>query len=173
MNDIKAHYFKKLYIDDSNISGKGLFAGENINQGEPILSFGGMFALQKDRYSGDYLSSTFVGVSETIILCELINSEKDISDFINHSCNPNVGMLDCITILAIRNIRKDEEIVCDYAFWEADEKWKLKNICNCGYEKCRKNISGLDWKNTKITDKNFEFYSPFLKRRIIKNAKQS
>lgn len=170
MNDIKVHYYKKIYVDDSNISGKGLFAGENINKGEPILSFGGIFALQKERYSGKYLSSTFVGVSETIILCESIDSEKDLSDYINHSCNPNVGMLDCLTIMAIRNINKNEEIVCDYSFWEADEKWKLETICNCGYKNCRKKISGLDWKNIKITDKNFEFYSPFLKRRIINNA---
>ena len=75
--------------------------------------------------------------------------------------------------MAIRDIEKDTEIVCDYSFWEADEEWKLETICQCGYKYCRKKVSGLDWKNVKTTDKNFEFYSPFLKRRIIKHEKKS
>ena len=173
MRDIYVNYFKKLYIGSSNISGQGLFAGENINKGEKILSFGGTLALQSDRYSGLYMDSTFVGISETIMLCETKNSEKDFSDYINHSCNPNVGMLDCLTIIAIKNIVQDEEIVCDYSFWEADENWVLETTCRCNNYACRSNITGKDWKNVNVGDKNFEYFSPFLKRRILKNVKRS
>ena len=128
MRDINVRYFKKLYVDTSDISGQGLFAGEKIAKGEIILSFGGTLALQADRYSGKYKSSTFVGISETVMLCETSDAEKDFSDYINHSCNPNAGMLDCLSVMAVRDINEHEEIVCDYAFWEADEEWVLKKL---------------------------------------------
>ena len=80
MRDINVRYFIKLYVDISDISGQGLFAGEKIAKGEIILSFGGTLALQADRYSGKYMSSTFVGISETVMLCETSDAEKDFSD---------------------------------------------------------------------------------------------
>lgn len=173
MKDIIVKYYKKLYIESSTISGEGLFAGEEIAKGEKILSFGGTLALQSERYSGLYLPSTFVGISETIMLCETANSEKDYSDYINHSCNPNAGMLDCLTIMAITDIAKDEEILCDYSFWEADENWVLGVACKCNNKNCRNRITGKDWENVRKDDINFQYYSPFLKRRILKNAKRA
>lgn len=173
MQDIKEKYFKKLYIGISDINGEGLFAGEKINKDEIILNFGGSIELQKERYSGKYMASTFVGISESVMLCEKISSKKDLSDYINHSCNPNAGMLDCLTIIAIRDIDKDEEIVCDYSFWEADQEWVLKNICNCGDKNCRRHISGKDWEKIKPEDAKFDYFSPFIKRRILKNAKRT
>lgn len=171
MNDLKIKCFKKLYIDDSPISGKGLFAGEDINIGDFILCFGGTLARQTDRFSGLYIDSTFVGISESIMLCETIESQKDLSDFINHSCDPNAGMFDCLTIMAIKKICTGEEILCDYSFWEADRSWVLKTKCRCGSHNCRKNITGNDWEKITPNDASYEFYSPFLKRRILENAK--
>ncbi len=173
MRDIDVKYYKKLYVKKSNISGEGLFAGEAINKGELILTFGGIFALQKDRYSGQYKESTFVGISEEVILCESVFAQKDYSDYINHSCDPNIGMLDSISVVAIKNIQMDEELVCDYAFWETDISWKLNTSCKCGSCKCRKIITGKDWQMITPQSDVFEYFSPFLKRRIIKNAKKT
>jgi len=172
MNDIELKIFKKLYIGQSQIAGIGLYAGENIEKGENILCFGGVFALQSDRYSDKYLRSTAVGITESINLCESINSNKDISDYINHSCSPNVGMLDAITIVAISNIAQDEEIFCDYSFWEANEDWVMKKECSCGSNNCRKIIDGKYWKTIKQTDNKFDFFSPFIKRRIIQYGRK-
>ncbi|MCM1362414.1 MAG: SET domain-containing protein [Clostridiales bacterium] len=173
MKDINFIYLKKLYIDNSNISNMVLFAGENINKGETILKFEGTLALQSDRYSGKYMGSTFVGLSESIMLCETNESEKDFSDYINHSCNPNAGMFDCLTIIAIRDINIGDEIVCDYALGEADEKWCLETKCNCRSSNCRGQVSRKDWLNISPGDEYYEYYSPFLKRRILEYAKRS
>ena len=173
MRDIKAHFYKKLYVSSSGISGEGLFAGEFIKANEIILSFGGILASVKDRSSGKYLESSFSGIAEGIMICEECDGQKDYSDYINHSCTPNIGMDDCLTIIAIRDIEKGEELVCDYAFWEADENWKLKCDCNCGSEKCRKIITGRDWRKVKQSDPYFPFFSPFLQRRIIEYEKES
>lgn len=171
IRDIKVRYYKKLYIEQSSINGLGLFAGEDIKTNDIILMFGGILALQTERYSGNYLKSTFVGISEDIMLCEMESSEKNYSDYINHSCEPNTGMYDAMTLIAICDIKKDEEILCDYAFWEANENWVLKLPCTCGSPICRHFITGTDWKKVKSTDRYFKYYSPFLKRRIIENEK--
>lgn len=173
MRDIKARFFKQLYIGCSKIGGKGLFAGETIKAGDIILSFGGVLALVEDRNSGKYLSSTFAGITDGIMICEDGDSEKDLSDYINHSCQPNVGMDDCITIVAISDIQKDEELLCDYSFWEADETWKMRCECNCGSPKCRKQISGSDWKSVGSNHPYFRYYAPFLQRRIVVNEREA
>lgn len=167
MEDINVCYYKKLYVSKSQINENGLFTSEFIKTGEKILSFGGILVPTSERYSGKYLSSTFVGITEKIALCEGIDSTKDYSDYINHSCNPNAGMYDCITVIAKKDILPDEEICCDYAYWEANEEWKLKSLCSCGAPCCRGTITGMDWRKMKSTDADFKFYSPFLKRRII------
>ncbi len=171
--DINVKYHKSLYISQSAISGYGLYAGEKITEGEIILSFGGTLAYQSERYSGKYMSSTFVGLSEDIMLCETTSAEKDYSDYINHSCNPNAGMLDCLTVIAIKNIDINEEIFCDYAFWEADEEWLLEVQCKCGSVNCRKIITGRDWQKVSPTSKNYQYFSPFIKRRILNHGKKA
>ena len=167
MEDIEVKYFKKLYIGISEVCGQGLFASEPISKGDLILRFGGILVPLEGRYSGKYLKSTFVGIAENVVLCEAINSKKDLSDYINHSCDPNAGMYDSITIMAIKDIMKDEEIYCDYAFWEGDEDWVLNVSCSCGSILCRHTITGLDWKNVRSSDEKFSYFSPFIKRRIL------
>lgn len=171
IKDIQYKSFKKLCIRDSKISGQGLFALENIEAGELILSFGGLLCNNEERYTGKLLRSTCVGITESIILGEDACSCKDFSDYINHSCNPNAGLLDSITVIAIKKINAGEEILCDYSFWESYENWEMKNDCMCGSENCRKRIDGQYWKTIRIEDPHFDFYSPFLKRRIIYNGK--
>lgn len=168
IQDLKFRCFKRLYIGKSNIDGKGLFAGELIKSGEIILSFGGILAENSERYSGRFLESTFSGISERIMICESADSNKDYSDFLNHSCDPNVGMDDCITMIAIRDVLQDEELTFDYSFCEADENWSMRTICNCEKPCCRQIITGSDWKKVSSLDRNFQYYSPFIKRRILR-----
>lgn len=170
--DIKFRYYKQLYVADSKISGKGLFTYELIRAGETVLSFGGILANNSDRYSGAYLQSTFSGITDRIMICENAYSEKDFSDYLNHSCNPNLGMDDCITMIAIRDILPNEELTYDYSFCEADENWKLKTVCNCGNGNCRGTITGRDWRMVRSSDRLFAFYSPFIKRRILEHEER-
>lgn len=170
MIDIEPHFFKNMCVASSTLSGKGLFANEFIRKGEIILLFGGSIALQKNRYTGKYIESTFLSISEECILCEEVTSVKDPSDYINHSCFPNAGMGDCITLVAICDIHKGEEIVCDYAFWEGDENYLMKETCKCGNDNCRHTITGKDWRLFSENDDLFQYFSPFIKRRILNKS---
>lgn len=79
----------------------------------------------------------------------------NISHFINHSCQPNVGVwsvwIDCIdpnlprlALFALRNIEKDEELTFDYKFNNGDTRSPKsrqkegKMICKCMSKRCKK-----------------------------------
>lgn len=79
----------------------------------------------------------------------------NISHFINHSCQPNIGVwsvwIDCIdpnlprlALFALRNIEKEEELTFDYKFNNGDSKSPKsrqkegKTICKCMSKKCKK-----------------------------------
>ena len=166
IRDIDPWFSKGLLLKASKIHGLGLFTSANIASGKLILTFGGCLLPLSNRRSTDVIPSTAIPLSENIILAECTNAQKDLSDYINHSCNPNIGFRDAISIIAIKNIKKGEELVIDYAFWEVDPSWKLKHDCNCGNKNCRGTISGVDWKQIKSTHIHFNYLSPFLKRRI-------
>ncbi len=167
MKDLIFETYKKLEIKVSRISGRGLFSKEKIFKGELVLRFGGYLDTKEYRYSGSLLRSTCIGLSDSVIIGEKSFGTKDLSDYINHSCNPNIGLYDALTLVAICDIEKGSELLCDYSFWENNEDWVMKDICNCGYEKCRREINGKYWKQISVGDKNFKYYSPYLKRRII------
>lgn len=172
IKDIKDKYFKKVCLKQSAISGIGLFANENIERGQIILIFGGSLSRKQDRYTGKFLRSTCIGITEEFILGESDQSRKELSDYINHSCNPNAGLEDAITLVAIRDIKEGDEILCDYVMWEDNEEWLMKNYCQCGSKNCRHTISGNDWKKIKSTDKIFNFCSPFIRRRVLTNEEK-
>ena len=171
MKDINFRCYKKLYIAESSIHGMGLFSSEPILAGDIVFTFGGVLAKLEDRYSGKYLPSTFAGIAEEIVICEDSYGQKDFSDYINHSCEPNLGMDDCLTVVAISDILPDTELTYDYAFCEADPNWNLKATCNCGSKKCRVMITGNDWRFFSPESELFPYFSPFIKRRIVKHEK--
>lgn len=70
--------------------------------------------------------------------------------YFNHSCDPNAGIKNNRDIVAMRPIRKGEEIVFDYAMNNIDD-WTME--CNCGSKNCRKIISNFDALNEKTKEK--------------------
>jgi SET domain-containing protein len=71
--------------------------------------------------------------------------------YMNHSCDGNVGFDKDDNFVAIRNIKKGEELTWDYALGETNPKFKM--ICKCGSKKCRRVVTGNDWK--KLKDREF------------------
>ncbi len=94
------------------------------------------------------------------------NSKKEFNDtevFINHSCNPNTGFKNNLSVIAIKDIKKGEEIVIDYAmFYDGDQNMR----CNCGSSNCRKVITGKDWKKAALQKRYKGFFTPFIQKKI-------
>lgn len=164
--DLCAWYFVDLLLQTSKIHGQGVFSTHRINANQPIMRLGGFLLPSTKRYTTEVIPSTSIGVSEDVILGEISQSEKDISDYLNHSCMPNAGFLDAVTIIASCDIEAGEEVTLDYAYWEANDQWVLKNPCACGTSSCRTVVSGKDWRRAEITHRMLQWASPFVRRRI-------
>lgn len=86
-------------------------------------------------------------VDDNLFFAATNKRELEDACFINHSCNPNCGIKDKLKVVAMRKIKKGEEITFDYAMSETSD-YKMK--CNCKQKNCREIITGEDWKLEKL-----------------------
>lgn len=125
-----------IYIKETPPKGFGVFAACDILKDDVITEFKGPF-VKIENMDGipqevwDHLLN--VGVDEYIIV-------RDPGARINHSCEPNAGISRNVFLVAMRNIKKDEEITFDYSTTTVDN-WKLE--CKCGAPSCRKIIGNF------------------------------
>lgn len=122
-----------IYVRDTPDKGFGVFAIRDIKKNEIITRFTGPF-LRIDDMDGfprevwDHLLN--VGFNEYVI-------PKDPGARVNHSCDPNAGIIQDIQLIAMRDIGKDEEVTFDYSITIVDG-WTLD--CKCGSPLCRGTI---------------------------------
>lgn len=156
----------RVELRPSPMGGKGLFARDPIKEGETVIIWGGRIFTKADIKSGKAQKNTVVEVDEGIYLGRFLNEPKSLDDFMNHSCNPNLWLKDEVTLVARRNIEKDEELTADYATWVSRSYWKME--CHCGSLLCRHLITGNDWKLKKLQNKYRSHFSPYLEKWIRK-----
>jgi uncharacterized protein len=92
---------KDVYVKESAIHGKGLFAANPISAGDLIGRIDGIPAKRDGRYV--LWLSDDQGVR---VRCHL--------RFINHSHRPNAVYYDTLEVIALRNIAPGEEITHNY-----------------------------------------------------------
>lgn len=97
--------------------------------------------------------------------------EIDNAFFLNHSCNPNIGIKGQIVFVAMRDIQPGEELTYDYATVESDETIPMNFQCNCGGSNCRKVITGNDWRDPGFQKKYKGYLSWWIQERIKKESK--
>lgn len=131
--------YKIIYpvkVAKSNISGKGAYALQAIPARKKIGDLGGVIITMKEAMQ-------LVKDVKVINMVELndkyaLNASANPNDmrFINHSCDPNTYMRvlsNRVEFYALRNIRKNEELSCDYG--ETHHEGTLP--CKCGAKNCR------------------------------------
>jgi hypothetical protein len=89
-------------------------------------------------------TATVLRLRDGLYLADPADSETATDYFLNHSCDPNIWLIDDITLAARRTIAAGEELTADYATWECDPDWVLEP-CRCGSTLCRGRITGDDW----------------------------
>jgi len=97
---------KKVYVDDSGIHGCGLFAKQKIKKGEVI----GEIKRKRAKKDGPHV----LWVSEN----EGYKVDGPLK-YINHSTKPNAAYFDDLTVVALKDIKKDTEITHNYG-----DEWK-------------------------------------------------
>ena len=122
-----------IYVKETPNRGCGVFAARDIQKDEIIAEFKGPLVKIEDmegipKEVWDHLFN--IGVDEYVIV-------REPAARTNHSCDPNAGIIRDVLLVAMRDIKKDEEITFDYSIITADN-WKLE--CKCGSPRCRKVI---------------------------------
>lgn len=119
-------------------NGKGVFAERFIKKGEEIIEFHGqIFKFQDLPNPYDAVEDHYVQIDEGLYMGP--SGKED--DLINHSCNPNSGLViknAKVALIAINDIRRGEEITWDYSTTMDEDNWEID--CHCGSVNCRDTI---------------------------------
>ena len=115
---------RDLYVANSGISGKGVFTKKSFKKGQIILLLKGDLVQFIVKSKQDALvGPNWVGVGKNL----WIDVKDGVVRYINHSCNPNMGIKGRVTFVALRAIKAGEEITFDYSITEEDLLWHMKN----------------------------------------------
>lgn len=132
--EYRIHYPVK--VAKSKIAGQGAYAQQAIPARKKIGDLGGVIITMKEamRLIKDLKVINCVELDNDLAL----NASANPNDmrFINHSCDPNTFMRvmkDRVEFYALKNIRKGEELSCDYG--ETHHEGTLP--CKCGTKNCR------------------------------------
>ena len=82
------------------------------------------------------------------------------ADFINHSCDPNLLLKECGSLIARRHIKAGEELTYDY---RTEDLNVTPFRCHCGTPTCCGMIGGQEWRNKELQAK----YGRYFKSHVL------
>ena len=143
--------------------GWGSYAVEPIEAGETVAAFGGCIVpIAVLQTFSDDRQSRSIQVDADLYLVS--GDTPDPGDMLNHSCEPNCGLLGQMLVVAMRDIVPGEELSFDYAMCDASDYDEFR--CLCGESTCREIVTGSDWRDPVLQAKYAGWFSPYLARRI-------
>lgn len=156
---------ENVVVKKSKIQGKGVFAARDFKRNESILHVDGKViktrdpsSLPKDMQDYCYPFDKKGNVHYYVL-------PKPPWRYINHSCDPNAGIKNNRDIVAMKKIKKGEEIVFDCAMNNIDE-WTME--CNCKAKNCRKIISTFDVLDEKTKKKYLNYVIDYIREQYLK-----
>jgi SET domain-containing protein len=156
----------KTEVRDSKIHGRGLFAIADVAKDEIVALKGGHIVDRKTLREKitPVLGPVEIQIGDDLFIAPVSDEERESSMlYLNHSCDPNLGMRGEITYVAMREIRAGEELTHDWAMTD-DDDYSLE--CNCGVPNCRKTLTGKDWQRPDLQKRYAGYFSAYLARKI-------
>lgn len=163
---------QKLEVKDTGKYGKGVFAKKELKKDELLFVMGGyVCSIDDENNLNNFAEDKPIEISENFSFSPLNPEDMDMmpQHYINHSCEPNVGWKGQVFIVAMRDIKKGEEIVYDYAMIicsNSNSKSYFTMNCECGSKKCRKVIDEEGWKNPELQIKYKGYFQWYLEEKI-------
>ena len=155
---------KKIYVGKSKINGKGIFAEEKIRKGELIQYITGKKVKKLPKSKEDSLSiPTWFGLSRGYWM----DPEEGPFRFLNHSCNPNAAISGTKSLVAMKDIGKDEEITLDYSMTDADPLWEMP--CACKSKRCRHIIRSIQYVPKGVFKRHMPYVPRYFQRLYLRN----
>lgn len=165
--DVKSYLSPKTKVKKSMVEGRGLFAIRPIKKGEVVGIKGGhIIDWQSYEKHKKLIGDSYLQIDDNFILAPLTRAElPKVMMFLNHSCEPNVGVRDEITFVAMKDIKAGEELTIDYAMIDAD---RYTMQCNCGQKSCRKIVTGKDWQNRELHAKYEGYFARYIQDKFAR-----
>jgi len=154
------------FVAESKIAGEGIFAKQDFEPGEIISEY--VIGKYEKYYTEDEIepdsdianNGVQAGIDKNGNFLYVGVPRKHPRNFVNHSCEPNAGLsiidlpdgIRNSRLVAIRPIKKGEEITIDYGITQFEE-WETEG-CNCGSPNCRGHITNFQ----KLPKENQEEY---------------
>lgn len=113
-----------VYIGSCDL-GLGVFAARRIAAGERILAFAGRVCTADEVAEMGDAEANALQVAERVYLC----LERP-SVLANHSCEPNSGVAEGLTLVALRDIKRGEEVRYDYSTTMEEGRWTMACLCH-------------------------------------------
>ncbi len=143
--------------------GMGVFAVAPIPAETTVAAFGGNVV---DRRELSRLDETIrvhaLQIDEELYLAGA--PPFDDADYVNHSCEPNCGIVGSVLLVTMRDVAAGEELCFDYAMTDSDDYDEF--ACSCGTLSCRGTVTGADWKEPEIRHRYRGWYSAYIARRV-------
>ena len=159
----------KTRVRASLIHGRGLFAAQRIRRGEIVAVKGGHILDRRvlDR-SPARSAVSYIQIDDHVYIGARTAGEVPRNKlFINHSCDPNVGIRGEITFVALRHIAPGEELTYD---WAMEENRRDHTRCTCRAPSCRKILTGRDWQIPALQRRYRGYFSAYLAAKIASTS---
>jgi uncharacterized protein len=156
----------KTEVRESKIHGDGLFAIADIAKDEIVAVKGGHIVDRKTlrKKITPVLGPVEIQIGDDLFIAPVTGDERELSMlYLNHSCDPNLGVRGEITFVAMRDIRAGEELTHD---WATTDDGDYCVECNCGAVDCRKILTGKDWQCPDLQKRYAGYFSAYLARKI-------
>src|SRR5215470_7468052 len=155
----------KTRVGRSSIHGRGLFAAKAVRKGEIVAIKGGHVldrrALRRVRRR---IAESYLQIDDGFYIGAMTGREvKRNKMYLNHSCEPNVGMRGQIAFVALRAVKAGEELTYD---WAMEENLPARTVCRCRARRCRKILTGQDWRDRRLQRRYRGYFSAYLQAKI-------
>jgi uncharacterized protein len=143
--------------------GKGIFALSAVPAGTTIAGFGGHVVDRAELHAlDDEVRTHALQIDDDLFIASVL--PFDDADYVNHSCEPNCGIVGSVLLVTMREVAAGEELCFDYAMTDIDDYDEF--VCECGTPTCRRVVSGADWKDPELRDGYRGWFSTYIERRL-------
>ena len=163
--NVASYLSPKTVVKPSKIVGRGLYANTPFVGGEIVSVKGGHLVdratLERNKA---IVNEADMQITDDLFLAPMSADEfEGVMMFLNHSCEPNVGVQGQIVIVALRDVAAGEELTIDYGTIDSDAQ---PMVCQCGAATCRGTITGEDWRRHDLQLKYGDHFAWHLLRRM-------
>ena len=162
---MKTYRSPRLEVREDTLVGRGVVAIADIAKDEIVaIKAGNIITRAELEQATQVAGDMALQIDDDFYLApRTADDVEDMSVFINHSCDPNVGFRGQVVYVAMRDISAGEELCHDYSM-ERSDHYLLD--CHCGSPLCRGKVTGQDWKIPELQQRYGDYFSIYIRNKF-------